>query len=65
MQICKYSKVMDYVKRTNKGLIAQDSQSVKLKTDSQFSESGVYVREDDQDWGSSGMNDIEQETDLK
>ena len=56
---------MDYVKRTNKGLIAQDSQSVKLKTDSQFSESGVYVREDDQDWGSSGMNDIEQETDLK
>ena len=28
---------------------------------SQFSESGLYVREDDQDWGSAGMNDIEQE----
>ena len=65
MQICKYSKVMDYVNRTKKGLIAQDSQSVKLKTDSQFSESGVYVREDDQDWGSSGMNDVEQKSDLK
>ena len=25
---------------------------------SQFSEKGLYVREDDQDWGSSGMNDI-------
>ena len=28
---------------------------------SQFSERGLYVREDDQDWGSAGMNDIKQE----
>ena len=27
---------------------------------SQFSERGVYVREDDQDWGSAGMNNIEE-----
>ena len=26
---------------------------------SQFSQNTVYVREDDQDWGSSGMNDIQ------
>ena len=26
---------------------------------SQFSEKGLYVREDDQDWGSAGMNDIQ------
>ena len=25
---------------------------------SQFSQKTVFVREDDQDWGSSGMNDI-------
>ena len=25
----------------------------------QFSEGGIYVREDDQDWGSAGMNDIQ------
>ena len=25
----------------------------------QFSHKTVYVREDDQDWGSSGMNDIQ------
>ena len=25
----------------------------------QFSERGLYVREDDQDWGSAGMNDIQ------
>ena len=31
----------------------------KTEKDSQFSEKSVYVREDDQDWGSSGMNDIQ------
>ena len=29
--------------------------------DSQFSERGLYVREDDQDWGSAGMNDIQKD----
>ena len=29
------------------------------KQNSQFSQKAVYVREDDQDWGSSGMNDIQ------
>ena len=26
---------------------------------SKFSEGGIHVREDDQDWGSAGMNDIQ------
>ena len=30
----------------------------KSQQDSQFTQKSVYVREDDQDWGSSGMNDI-------
>ena len=30
----------------------------KDKQNSQFSQKSIYVREDDQDWGSSGMNDI-------
>ena len=30
----------------------------KNKQNSQFSQKAVYVRDDDQDWGSSGMNDI-------
>ena len=30
----------------------------------QCSESGLYVREDDQDWGSAGMNDIKQEFEI-
>ena len=30
----------------------------KTLQNNQFSEHGVYVREDDHDWGSSGMNDI-------
>ena len=49
---CKYSKCMndrlDPEKSTEKG-----------KQSSRFSQKTVYVREDDQDWGSSGMNDIQ------
>jgi|TARA_B110000014_G_scaffold222351_1_gene179464 hypothetical protein len=29
----------------------------------QFLESGLYIKEDDQDWGSSGMNDIQKKSD--
>jgi len=29
----------------------------------QFSESGIYVKEDDQDWGSSGIYDIQAQAD--
>ena len=35
----------------------------KNQQNSQFSERGLYVREDDQDWGSAGMNDIKPEHD--
>jgi|TARA_B110000438_G_C15731718_1_gene614536 hypothetical protein len=28
----------------------------------QFSERGLYVKEDDQDWGSAGMNDVHEES---
>ena len=31
----------------------------KNQQNSQFSYKSVYVKEDDQDWGSSGMNDIQ------
>ena len=36
----------------------------KEEQNSQFSESGLYVREDDQDWGSAGMNDVQQDSDI-
>jgi hypothetical protein len=31
----------------------------KAEKNNQISKPGVYVKEDDQDWGSSGMNDIQ------
>ena len=34
----------------------------KLTIHSQFSERGLYVKEDDQDWGSAGMNDVQKDT---
>ena len=54
---CKYSKCMN-------GLLDPNKQVEKNQQSSQFSESGLYVREDDQDWGSAGMNDIQQEFDI-
>ena len=54
---CKYSKFMN-------DLLDPNKQVEKNQQSSQFSESGLYVREDDQDWGSAGMNDIQQEFDI-
>ena len=36
----------------------------KEQQNSQFSDSdkGLYVREDDQDWGSAGMNDVQEDS---
>jgi len=39
-----------------------DIQALKEQQNSQFSEGGLYVREDDQDWGSAGMNDIQKDS---
>ena len=36
----------------------------KSQENSQFSQKSVYVRDDDQDWGSSGMNDIKHDQDI-
>ena len=33
----------------------------KNQQNSQFSQKSVYVRDDDQDWGSAGMNDIQKD----
>ena len=42
-----------------KKLADPEKNAEKDQQDSQFSQRTVYVREDDQDWGSSGMNDIQ------
>ena len=45
-------------------LLDSNKNPVKDKQNSQFSEGGLYVREDDQDWGSAGMNDVQQDSDI-
>ena len=45
-------------------LLDPNKDPVKNKGNSQFSESGLYVREDYQDWGSAGMNDVQQDSDI-
>ena len=38
-----------------------NSLAPKEQQSGQFSEGGLYVREDDQDWGSAGMNNIQKQ----
>ena len=45
-------------------LLEPNKNVAKDQQNSQFSESGLYVREDDQDWGSAGMNDVQPELDI-
>ena len=60
MIICKYSKYMsDSNDPEHKDKIENNK-----KLTNQFSESGLYVKEDDQDWGSSGMNDVQNQSDI-
>ena len=40
----------------NSGRILPENQE-----NNQFSEVGLYIKEDDQDWGSAGMNDIQED----
>ena len=39
-------------------LLKTEKDVEKNQQNRQFSQKAVYVRDDDQDWGSSGMNDI-------
>ena len=43
-------------------LVDPEKNVEKNRLNRQFSEKTVFVREDDQDWGSSGMNDIQSDT---
>ena len=45
-------------------LLDPNKKLVKDEQNNRFSESGLYVREDDQDWGSAGMNDVQQDSDI-
>ena len=54
---CKYSKEMSNVAKPNKNTEKNSQRNSEIST------VGVYVREDDQDWGSSGMNNIVHEDD--
>ena len=39
-----------------------DSRDPKNPKNDQYSEKGLYVNDDDQDWGSGGMNDVQEDS---
>ena len=46
----------DFLSPKNSTVLVEKEQKT-----SQFSGKGLYVREDDQDWGSAGMNNIQKQ----
>ena len=52
MIFCKYCKGMN-------NLLDPEKNIEKGKQNSQLYTKSVYMRDDDQDWGSSGINDIQ------
>ena len=50
VNFCKYSKFMN------------DSKDPKNPKENQSLEKGLYVNDDDQDWGSAGMNDVQEDS---
>ena len=42
-------------------LLDPKKSSMESQQDGRLSEGSIYVKEDDQDWGSAGMNDIKQD----
>ena len=62
----EYSKICKYSKFMNDSIDPEHKKKAEIKKEqaNQFSESGLYVREDDQDWGSSGMNDVQNQSDI-
>ena len=43
-------------------LLKTEKNAEENQQNRQFSQKSVYVRDDDQDWGSSGMNDIQKDS---
>jgi len=41
--------------------VMSESKDPKNPKENQFLQKGLYVNDDDQDWGSAGMNDVQQE----
>ena len=40
----------------------KDSTDPKNPKNSQFLDRGLFVNDDDQDWGSAGMNDVQEDS---
>jgi len=41
--------------------LAEEKNKGNKQLNAQFSERGLIIRDDDQDWGSAGLNDIQQD----
>ena len=55
----KSHDIVTKVENISGKFIDNQKKDAESQQNKQFSERGIYVREDDQDWGSAGMNDVQ------
>ena len=58
----KSIKILNITQFVNIVNFMNDFSDPKSQEESQFSEKGLYVNDDDQDWGSAGMNDVQEDS---
>ena len=58
----KSIKILNFYKVVNIVNLMSDSVDPKDPKKGQSIEKGLYVNDDDQDWGSAGMNDVQEES---
>jgi len=58
----KSIKILNFYKFVNIVNLMIDSVNPKDPKKGQSIEKGLYVNDDDQDWGSAGMNDVQEES---
>lgn len=61
MHILSFVNIVNLMKKTSNPINEKELSLISEPKD-QFASRGLYVKEDDQDWGSGGMNDIQKES---
>tara|TARA_Y100000590_G_scaffold465160_1_gene636639 strand:- start:322 stop:537 length:216 start_codon:yes stop_codon:yes gene_type:complete len=57
----KSTKILQYIYFVNIVNCMNESKEPKNPKNNQSLDKGLYINEDDQDWGSAGMNNVQQE----
>ena len=58
----KSIKILNFLYFVNTVNLMNESRNPKNPKNEQYLDKGLYVNDDDQDWGSAGMNDVQEDS---